>query len=232
LLFSSFLGSIGFDDPRDIAIDSEGNTIVVGDTVLSGFPILNAYQPERDLHEDGFITKVSGTGELLFSTFFGGNHIDECRRVYVDSNDDIFVTGYTRSTNFHLNNSFQNESNGNYTAFISKLTADGQELNFSSYLGGENQDYGHDMFIDENIVISAGITTSTDFPVVNAYQDSLAGGRDTYLCKFNVSKLPLQTTPTDTGGYAISTVIIFSTLSLLIVIAWKKKLYPKSNIWR
>jgi hypothetical protein len=57
---------------------------------------------------------------------------------------------------------------------------------FTSYLGGSGEEYPYDGKVDsQNNIIIAGETSSTDFPVVNAFNDTYSGNTDGFVAKFN-----------------------------------------------
>ncbi|HWT03120.1 MAG TPA: Calx-beta domain-containing protein, partial [Pyrinomonadaceae bacterium] len=70
-------------------------------------------------------------------------------------------------------------------AFVSKLNANGSALVYSTYLGGEGEDYGNGIAVDGGgSAYVTGATTSPDFMLANAYQASLKGGADVFVTKF------------------------------------------------
>ena len=69
--FSTLLGGNDADGQGRVAIDSQGNIILASESPSTDFPIVNAYQPEKNGSDDGVIIKLSPDGqEMLFSTFF------------------------------------------------------------------------------------------------------------------------------------------------------------------
>ena len=61
-------------------------------------------------------------------------------------------------------------------------------LGFSTYLGGQNIDYGQSIAVDSNDnVIVAGTTGSTNFPMKNAYNATFGGIWDSFVAKFNAT---------------------------------------------
>jgi uncharacterized protein (AIM24 family) len=97
VIFSTYLGGSDIDGGQGIAIavDSANNVnvYVVGSTHSLDFPKVNALDSELGGKEDAFVTKLSPTGEVLFSTYLGGSDIDRGQGIAVDSADNIYVTG-------------------------------------------------------------------------------------------------------------------------------------------
>src|SRR5206468_3593303 len=119
---------------------------------------------------------------------------DECRQgIAVDANNNIFVTSVTWSTDFPTmawGGAFMqhvNKAPTNGTAYVAQFTPAGA-LTWSTYYGGSTADWGMDIAVDalQNIIMT-GNTSSTDFPVMAAYQTVKSGGQDAYVVKFNNS---------------------------------------------
>ncbi len=190
--FSSFLGGAG-DEHMDVsyafgstAVDSKGNIIVVGRTTSADFPLKDAFQENLNGYSDGIISKFHPNGSLIFSTYLGGLAQEVPTDVAVDSEDNIIVAGVTGSPDFPVVNALKSNSTcvsgGTVDGFITKFSEDGQSLLFSTFFGGDRNDWLYTMNIDSTgrIAIS-GTTDSTDFPLLNPYQDTHAGALDVFL---------------------------------------------------
>ncbi len=108
-----------------------------------------------------------------FSTFIGGSDLDEASGVAVNSEMQSYVCGFTASTDFPLRDSLQTYQ-GDYDIFVAKIDGTGQNLVFSTYIGGEFNDRASDIEIDPagNLVV-CGWSNSGDFPLMNSlYQRS------------------------------------------------------------
>lgn len=181
----SYLGGSEDDLIRDMAVDSEGNILVTGDTLSENFPVTNdAYQitfagGEQDVHTvsgDAFVAKFSSLGELLWASYLGGSSNDGGTGVHVDSEDNIYVVGVTNSLNFPVTGG--ENAHGGSDGFITKFTPEGS-LVFSKCIGtagGENLE-GSVMYAD--ILTVTGSTPSASFPITaNAEQSTFRGGAD------------------------------------------------------
>ncbi len=104
-----------------------------------------------------------------FSTYLAGSGVDQPASVTSDSSGNIYVTGYTASTDFPIVNGFQ-PYGGSGDAFVSKLDPTGHALLYSTYLGGSAADYGNAIALDSlgNIIV-AGSSGSNDFPHVGSF---------------------------------------------------------------
>jgi len=125
LVFSTFLGGSGFEQGEAVGVDSAGNIYVSGVTGSSNFPTVNPVQSVYGggIH-DVFVVKLNAAGTALtFSSFLGGSGDDAYGpAMALDVSEDVYVGGYTSSTNFPTVNAFQaTYGGGPYDAFITKL---------------------------------------------------------------------------------------------------------------
>jgi hypothetical protein len=188
LVYSSYLGGTGADFGQGIAVDSSGNAYVTGSTQSTNFPVsTNALRPNINGSQDAFVTKVNFAGEqILYSTFLGGSAADVGQAIALDSSNNMYVAGYTFSTDFPTVAPFQAANGGGADAFVAELNAAGTALTFSTYLGGSLDDRAYGLALDSsNNVYLAGATSSVNFPVISAFQLSLAGASNAFVSKLN-----------------------------------------------
>jgi hypothetical protein len=184
LLFSTYFGGSGNDFPSDIDLTSTG-IVICGRTFSTDFPVQSPLQGSSAGGEDGFLSKFSLNGtSLLYSTYLGGTGSERIRQVLVDGNDDFWVAGITNSSDFPLQNAIQSNFGGVIDAYISKISADGSSLLFSSYIGGSQEDQGFNLNSDSSGgIYLSGFTSSHDFPTANAIQLDNAGGFDAFVVR-------------------------------------------------
>lgn len=142
LSYATYLGNGGSDMARALAVDSAGNAYIAGKTKSATFPTKNAIQPALSGVSDAFVTKLNPTGTaLVYSTFLGGLEDDSANGIAVHSSGEAVVVGQTGSGDFPVTaGAFQTRkgyvgmavTNG----FVTKLSADGAALAYSSFLGG------------------------------------------------------------------------------------------------
>ncbi|MDA2929354.1 SBBP repeat-containing protein [Acidobacteria bacterium AH-259-O06] len=76
LVYSTYLGSTGFDNGSGIAVDADGNAYVTGDTDSTDFPTANPLQPAFGGGDvDAFIAKITEGKKLYFAQFGNGQGI-------------------------------------------------------------------------------------------------------------------------------------------------------------
>lgn len=189
LLYSTYIGGNSDDFGLGITADSWGNIYVTGQTLSTDFPLKNALQSSSGGGSDAFVTKLSRSGDLVYSTYLGGSSDDIGTFIAVDPIGNAYITGQTFSTDFPTKNALQSANAGGSDAFITKLNASGSDLVYSTYLGGSgNDDEAYGIAIDQfrNAYVS-GYTNSGDFPTKNALQPYPAGGYDAFVTKLNSS---------------------------------------------
>ena len=172
LVFSTFLGG-GSDRVDDMAVDTQGCAYILGNTQNVEFPTTPGAFRSDDVEDRGvdmFITKFDPNGtSLLYSTLLGGSASEFGHAIFVDESGFAYVTGSGQSDDFPVTDgAFQSSHQGFVDTYVSKLSADGSSLIFSTYLGGEDWESARDIFVDESgNVYLTGITGSTDFPTTS-----------------------------------------------------------------
>jgi len=198
--WATYYGGTAFDLGESLTVDNTGNVFVTGQTNSPGLPTVDPgngayYDDSTNGQSDSFIMKLDNNGVLLWSTFYGGNKSDTGFSITSDDSGNIFIAGKTRSVDFptlDLGNGayYQSTLNGtNYDFYILKFTNEGEQL-WSTYFGGNTEDFGEMIEVDSsgNIFV-AGRTRSPDMPLMNPgngayYDDSFNGEVDMFITKF------------------------------------------------
>jgi hypothetical protein len=180
-IFSTYIGGNDSDRGGNIAIDSNGNAYVTGDTHSTNFPTtFGAFDTSFNGIDDVFVLKLNHNGsKLLYSTYIGGNHGDGGGGIVIDSDNNVWVAGSTFSNDFpNTTGAINNSHNGgDIDAFVFKLNSIGSSLLYSTYIGGSEVDGAADIAIDSsNNIYVTGMTYSPDFPITSgAYNDVING---------------------------------------------------------
>ena len=195
LVYSTFIGGDTFDSATSVAVDSSGNAYVAGRTTSSNFATVNPIQATfMGGGSDAFILKLNAAGNaLVYSTYLGGgagNGFDGAFGIALDSAGNAHITGVTLSTDFPTASPIQAISGGgtNGDAFVAKLNAAGTALIYSTYLGGNGDEFGQEIAADSagNAYVT-GSTSSGNFPTANALDATLAGTSDAFVTKLNAT---------------------------------------------
>ena len=197
LIYSTYLGGGKNDDGKGIAVDSDGNIYITGDTKSTNFPIKNAYQqfnggdPFGSGNDDIFVTKLDKTGtNLVFSTYYGGIQPDWGNAIGIDVARNVYIAGVAIFGGFPATNGYQTVYGGQVDGVVVKFYASGTNLVYATYLGGTNDDEAVDIVVDSTgYAYILGRTTSSNFPTKNVWDPTYGGGDswggDAFLSKFD-----------------------------------------------
>ncbi len=166
-VYSTYLGGSSDDEARGIALDAAGDALVLGRTASTDFPVTaGAYS--SDSSNGGFVTELSASGAVVYSTYFGaGAGLTDPRGIAADSSGNAYITGATPSTT----------ATGT-DVFVAKLNAAGSALVYTQFLRGGKDDAGNAIAVDSagNVYV-AGQTASVDLSTTaGALQSNFAGG--------------------------------------------------------
>ena len=167
-LFSIYLGGFAFDSVNSVAVDSKGSVYAAGETRSDNFPVTTgSFQQARNGISDAFISKISNSGTIEYSTYLGGDGSDAANAIAVDSQGSAYITGQTFSSNFPTTlNSIQPTAVFLPDSFVTKLNPSGTGFIYSTYLGGSGDDAGFGIALDSfNNAFVTGETSSIDFPL-------------------------------------------------------------------
>ena len=184
VIYATFLGGGDWDASNGVFCGPDGSAYVFGDTSSHDLPTTsNSYQQEfGGGNFDATLYKLSPDGtHLEFASYFGGSGDDSTLRGCLDVDGNIWLVGSTSSDDLPVTVDAVQGSYGGGTrdVFLCKISADGSELLYSTYLGGSKADKGGDIALDINgAPCIVGQTFSDDFPVTpDALQKTYSGGR-------------------------------------------------------
>jgi hypothetical protein len=191
LVFSTFLAGATTPlsgDKYGIALGPGGDVYVCGLTATADFPTTpGAFQTTLKGDSDAFVARLNASGgALVYSTLLGGGKVgtelqgdDQATAIAVDAAGAAYVVGTTVSFEFPVTpGAFQTERTGMggcegcWWAFAAKLSPDGEQLEYSTYLGGIAIQIAYDVAVDpDGVAYVVGETSSPDFPTTpDAFQ--------------------------------------------------------------
>jgi hypothetical protein len=222
ILFSTFFGGTGLDTGNSIELDSSGNILIGGLTSSTTLPGVtgSSLQPSYAGGYDGHIVKLNTDATaILWATFLGGSADEFLRSIGFDAADNVYVGGWTYSTNFPgvTGSSIQPNNAGSADAFLMKINPAGTSIAWATYLGASTWEAVHEMDVDAaGNVYAVGLAEST-FPGVtsDAIQPVNAGGNehgpgDGYIIKITEVG-PTLTSINPTSGYPGTQVTLTGT---------------------
>jgi hypothetical protein len=193
LVYADYIGGSSYDCASAMTLDGSDDAYLTGGTYSQDFPTVSPYQSANNSNASAaFVTEVSPDGSsLLYSTYLSGSAYTRASSLGLDSSGDIYVAGWTQSTDFPVANAYQSavspNQGGNYGqyGFVTEFAAGGQSLVYSTYYAGSataspgcqscwplpySNITGMTVAPSGNVYVT-GDTNTDDFPVTqNAYQ--------------------------------------------------------------
>ena len=144
-------------------------------------------------NSDAFVTKLSSSGSaLVYSTYLGGSSDDSANGIAVDSLRNVYITGRTKSSTSYPTSLpagsalYDTYQGGVADAFVTKISASGSTLDYSTFIGGSLEDYGVAIAVDSaGNAYMAGTTKSTDIPKTNAPNAYEGGAADVFVARIS-----------------------------------------------
>ncbi|HEX5759821.1 MAG TPA: SBBP repeat-containing protein [Thermoanaerobaculia bacterium] len=232
LVYSTYLGGDGYEQPMDVTLDAAGRAYLTGLTDSTNFPLVNPVQAARGGGDDLFVTAMTPAGSALaFSTYLGGRWGEFGNGIALDGAGRVWVTGHTESADFPLRDPLQTGCGPVLEPFhcvqdaiVAQLDPAAPALLFSTRLGGAEDpefgglaayDTGQEVALDaQGNVYVTGYTQSSDFPVVDALQPLLGGYSDAF-----AFKLAAANRPPDCAAAAASPALLWPANGKLVPVA-------------
>ncbi len=200
LIYSTLLGAktseelwlYGTAAGTGIAVDAEGNAFITGETGLLFPTTPGSYQSEGYC----FVAKLNSSGSrLIYSTCLGSTggstSANKLRGIAIDNDGCAYVTGYNWSGDFPVTaGAFQASLGSEYIkdAVVTKLNSTGSGVLYSSYFGGNKNDQGTGIAVDnQGRIYIVGVTESDNLPIKDGFQSTLKGNNDAFVAIFDPS---------------------------------------------
>ncbi len=197
MVWSTFCGGTNAEYDYAVTTDANGDIYVLGSTGSSDYPTTpGAFWRTFISTNDVVVTKLRADGvTLVWSTYLAGSGNEDGKAIAVDAGGNVYVTGNTSSSDFPVTaGAYRTTFGGGISdAFVTKIAPDGSHLIWSTYLGGNWDDYPRALKVDgSGNVYVAGSTNSIDYPVTagvvkTVRNPSLPDGADGFLTKLNSS---------------------------------------------
>jgi hypothetical protein len=204
LIWSTYYGGGSNDLGYGVAIDGNANVFLGGmtrsTTGISSFGFQNTYAGNANNTGvgDAFLVKFNSLGVRQWGTYYGGSNGDAGSDVATDNSGNVYLAGWTSSTNGIASNGHQNTFGGGNTndAFLVKFNTNGVRQ-WGTYYGGPiatftgtGNDVASNISIDNNgFIYLAGKTSSSSGISFNGHQNTYTGGSsfNAFLVKFNTN---------------------------------------------
>jgi gliding motility-associated-like protein len=169
--YDTLMNNYGDQYRGEIMIDALGDCYIASSTKSSDFPVVNGFDNTLNGHQDGVVFKLnSNLTSLYWSTYLGGSNADAGFSVKVDSNNFVYVSGGTNSTDFPttagtITTTYQG---GKADGYIVKIDSNGSSIIAATYIGTSSYDQCYFIDIDRFGTIYTVGQTEGAFPIFNA----------------------------------------------------------------
>jgi hypothetical protein len=185
LVYSTFVGGSGTETAAALELGPNGDVCIVGTTNSPNYPVTpDAYDrspPDPFDSSELFVTKLNASGNgLAFSTYLGGTSSESAPDVDLDAAGNVLVAASTFSTNYPTTaGAYDTSPNGSGDLVVTKLSADGATLVYSTYVGGTGRESLAAIAVDASGAAHIAVaTSSSNFPTTPGAFDSTAGGSE------------------------------------------------------
>lgn len=226
-VWATYYGGSGEEDLRAMAVDSTGALLAVGQTSSPNFPVQNALQPTfGGGFSDGFVVKLTGAGQRIWATYYGGNRQDLVGAVAILGRNSVVIGGASLSDTIPLLNAIQPRRSAALDAFVTCLDSTGRLLWGTFYGGSALEEVRGLAVLSNRSVVACGYTYSSNFPRWLSLQP-YAGNGDAFLVMFHYVGSLQWSTPIGGDGYDVLYAVAADTgLSFYVCGATTSANYP------
>ena len=214
VIYATYLGGTNNEQPHSMIVDNDDNLVVAGRTFSSNFPTAGSAIFDASYNGGGdiFVCKFNALGtNLIASSFIGGtgedgvnvhveetlisglkrNYADDARsEVIVDANNNIYVTGSSKSADFPKMPAASSTFGGQQDAVIFEMNPN-LGLIWSRFWGGSSNDAGYVLSINKTnpleLFVAGGTESSVNMPAGSLHTTYQGGTADGFLLKFNTA---------------------------------------------
>ena len=194
--WGTYYGGNSSDRAFDVCFDNQNYIYMVGKAnSLENIATQNSYQENHApgyLDSDGFIVKFDTYGNRIWGTYFGGNQNDEIKSINLGNDGNIYITGFTRSSeNISTNGSYNENLIGYNSGLIAKFNPDGNKI-WGSYFNGLTFCNINKSVLKNNYLYIIGVTNNpNNINSIGTFNESfqhlpLNYGNSSYIAKFDI----------------------------------------------
>jgi hypothetical protein len=188
LNYSTFFGTVQFDEIKGVCSDPQSNIYVLGNTYNTDLPVTaGAFQSTLKGSYESFIAKFDSCGNLIWCSYFGTSGFDNAEKITYSNDNTIVFCGHTDGTDLDTTSAcFQPTNNGSTDCYLAKFSLAGAPI-WITYFGSTGGDFCYDIKTDSlnNIVIGGTSISPTLYTTTSSFQQFMAGSTDAFIARFN-----------------------------------------------
>lgn len=183
--WATYYGGSESDEVASSALDRDGNIYLAGRARSADNIAWNGTQMNLGGVEDAFLVKFLPSGQRDWCTYLGGSGEETGWSCAIDANDDVYLAGWTSSSDNIALNAYQEQFGGGAEdAFLAKFSGDGTK-EWATYFGGAGNDRGYRCAVDDQgSPYLCGWTQSGSGIAYDGHQVAFGGNRDAFIAKF------------------------------------------------
>lgn len=202
LEWATYFGGSEYDAIMDIAKGIDGMLYAVGNTnSLSNIATTGAFQiayggGSNPVGADAFLAKYDPLGNLIWTTYYGGNNVDQGSGIATDTIGNIYIAGRTNSAQSIATAGVHQETkagtSAGYDAYIAKFDTSGARV-WGTYYGGTGAEGAQNIVMTtdhyNNIYLAGNTASTTGIATSGTHQQNRSGTSDGFLAKFSTNGL-------------------------------------------
>ncbi len=170
--WGTYFGGSSEERVNAVAVDGSGNIYLAGKTHSSNGIFKDGFKSKLSGTSDGFLAKFNTSGSFLWGTYYGSGGIDEVEDIAIDKSDNVYITGFRKTTNF--------------LGFFAKFNSAGKHQWYRTLGSGTFSTYGTGISVDANgNIFMGGYTYLSSGIASSGHQNTYGGGGDAFLTKYN-----------------------------------------------